>query len=97
MHEPDINLRCVQRVCGGIEVRHDGARARAESQTQHDQEGDGTDFDYAQVAGLSNELREKLVRVRPCDLGQASRISGMTPAAIALLLIHAKKQRRQSA
>jgi tRNA uridine 5-carboxymethylaminomethyl modification enzyme len=55
------------------------------------------DFDYAQVAGLSNELREKLARVRPSDLGQASRISGMTPAAIALLLIHAKKQRRQSA
>jgi tRNA uridine 5-carboxymethylaminomethyl modification enzyme len=55
------------------------------------------DFDYAGVAGLSNELREKLARVRPSDLGQAARISGMTPAAIALLLIHAKKQRRQSA
>jgi tRNA uridine 5-carboxymethylaminomethyl modification enzyme len=52
------------------------------------------DFDYAEVAGLSNELREKLVRIRPNDNGQAARISGMTPAAISLLLIHAKKNRR---
>jgi tRNA uridine 5-carboxymethylaminomethyl modification enzyme len=55
------------------------------------------DFDYAEVAGLSNELREKLARVRPDDIGQAARISGMTPAAISLLLIHAKKRRRRSA
>jgi tRNA uridine 5-carboxymethylaminomethyl modification enzyme len=54
-------------------------------------------FDYAEVAGLSNELKEKLARVRPDDIGQAARISGMTPAAISLLLIHAKKRRRQSA
>jgi tRNA uridine 5-carboxymethylaminomethyl modification enzyme len=51
------------------------------------------DFDYAVVAGLSNELREKLVRIRPNDIGQAARISGMTPAAISLLLIHTKKTR----
>jgi tRNA uridine 5-carboxymethylaminomethyl modification enzyme len=55
------------------------------------------DFDYAEVAGLSNELKEKLARVRPDDIGQAARISGMTPAAISLLLIHAKKRRRRSA
>jgi tRNA uridine 5-carboxymethylaminomethyl modification enzyme len=51
-------------------------------------------LDYAQVNGLSNELREKLARVRPNDIGQAARISGMTPAAISLLLIHVKKTRR---
>jgi tRNA uridine 5-carboxymethylaminomethyl modification enzyme len=51
------------------------------------------DFDYAQVVGLSNELREKLARVRPGDIGQAARISGMTPAAISLLLVHVKKTR----
>jgi tRNA uridine 5-carboxymethylaminomethyl modification enzyme len=52
------------------------------------------DFDYAQVNGLSNEIREKLARIRPNDIGQASRISGMTPAAISLLLIYLKRARR---
>ena len=47
--------------------------------------------------GLSNELREKLARIRPNDIGQAARISGMTPAALSLLLIHVKKRRRRSA
>jgi len=55
------------------------------------------DFDYARVTGLSNELREKLARIRPSDIGQAARISGMTPAAISLLLIHAKKRAQRSA
>ena len=50
-----------------------------------------TDFDYAAVTGLSNEVREKLERIRPMSIGQASRISGMTPAAMSLLLIHLKK------
>jgi tRNA uridine 5-carboxymethylaminomethyl modification enzyme len=39
------------------------------------------------VHGLSNELKEKLSRVRPASLGQASRISGMTPAAISVLMV----------
>ena len=55
------------------------------------------DFDYALVNGLSNELREKLTRIRPNDIGQAARISGMTPAAISLLLIHVKKRQRRVA
>ncbi len=50
------------------------------------------DFDYAALTGLSNEVREKLERIRPTSVGQASRISGMTPAAISLLLIHLKKR-----
>jgi len=49
------------------------------------------EFDYSQVTGLSNEVREKLERIRPTSVGQASRISGMTPAAVSLLLIHLKK------
>ncbi|MCK5875134.1 MAG: tRNA uridine-5-carboxymethylaminomethyl(34) synthesis enzyme MnmG [Alcanivoracaceae bacterium] len=49
------------------------------------------DFDYAIVSGLSNELRQKLQDIRPQTLGQASRISGMTPAAISLLRIYLKK------
>jgi tRNA uridine 5-carboxymethylaminomethyl modification enzyme len=54
-------------------------------------------LDYAAVRGLSNEIREKLTRVRPVDIGQAARISGMTPAAISLLLIHLKKLQRRIA
>ena len=45
------------------------------------------DFDFFRVHGLSNELKEKLDRVRPASLGQASRISGITPAAISVLMV----------
>jgi tRNA uridine 5-carboxymethylaminomethyl modification enzyme len=51
------------------------------------------DLDYAQVSALSHEVRQKLGRHRPATLGQASRISGVTPAAISLLLVHLKKRR----
>ena len=55
-------------------------------------------LDYASVRGLSNEVREKLARIRPASIGQASRISGVTPAAVSLLLIHLKKREyRESA
>jgi len=51
------------------------------------------DLDYGQVTALSFEVRQKLSRHRPQTLGQASRISGITPAAISLLLVHLKKGR----
>lgn len=50
------------------------------------------DLDYRAVAGLSNEVRDKLVRARPATLGQAARISGVTPAALTLLLAHVRRQ-----
>jgi tRNA uridine 5-carboxymethylaminomethyl modification enzyme len=49
------------------------------------------DLDYLQVTALSFEARQKLAKHRPETLGQASRISGITPASISLLLIHLKK------
>ncbi|ODS93104.1 MAG: tRNA uridine-5-carboxymethylaminomethyl(34) synthesis enzyme MnmG [Comamonas sp. SCN 65-56] len=49
------------------------------------------DLDYTQVAALSIEVRQKLQKHRPQTLGQASRISGITPAAVSLLLVHLKK------
>jgi len=49
-------------------------------------------FDYADVIGLAQEVREKLTSLRPATLGQAARIPGMTPAAISLLLVHLKKK-----
>jgi tRNA uridine 5-carboxymethylaminomethyl modification enzyme len=55
------------------------------------------DLDYAQVRALSFEVRQKLSQHRPRTIGQASRISGVTPAAISLLLVHLKKRRRPAA
>jgi tRNA uridine 5-carboxymethylaminomethyl modification enzyme len=51
------------------------------------------ELDYGQVTALSFEVRQKLSRHRPETLGQAARISGVTPAAISLLLVHLKKKR----
>jgi tRNA uridine 5-carboxymethylaminomethyl modification enzyme len=53
-------------------------------------------FSYDAVMGFSNEVREKLKRVRPASLGQASRISGVTPAAISVLLVALEKHKRMS-
>ena len=50
-----------------------------------------TELDYATVAGLSNEVKQKLNQHKPQTIGQASRIQGITPAAISLLLIHLKR------
>ncbi|WP_150305605.1 tRNA uridine-5-carboxymethylaminomethyl(34) synthesis enzyme MnmG [Pseudomonas saliphila] len=50
------------------------------------------DLDYQALSGLSNEIKHKLADVRPQTLGQASRIPGVTPAAVSLLLIHLKKR-----
>ena len=55
------------------------------------------DFDYTQVGGLSNEVVQKLCDTRPATLGQASRISGVTPAAVSLLMIYLKKRKYSSA
>lgn len=49
------------------------------------------DFSYAVIPGLSNELRQKLMAVRPDNLGQASRIPGMTPAALSVLMVYLKR------
>ncbi|MDI9819522.1 MULTISPECIES: tRNA uridine-5-carboxymethylaminomethyl(34) synthesis enzyme MnmG [unclassified Legionella] len=50
-------------------------------------------LDYTQVKGLSTEVMQKLTRIRPATLAQAGRISGVTPAALSLLLVHLKKHR----
>jgi hypothetical protein len=51
-----------------------------------------TDFDFASLTGLTREVKEKLLKIRPFSLGQASRISGVTPAAISILMVNLKKQ-----
>ena len=49
------------------------------------------DIDYSSLSGLSNEVVEKLTRVQPRNLGQASRISGITPAAVSILQVYLRK------
>jgi len=53
------------------------------------------DIDYETVDGLSNEARQKLIAARPTTLGQASRLEGMTPSAVSLILVHLKKRQLQ--
>ena len=63
-----------------------------ERQRRHEETGLPADFDYAQVRGLSHEVRQRLAEHRPPTLGVASRIPGVTPAAVSLLLIHLKRR-----
>ena len=50
------------------------------------------DLDYGRVAGLSTEVRQRLAAARPDTLGQASRLPGVTPAAVSVLLVHLKRR-----
>jgi tRNA uridine 5-carboxymethylaminomethyl modification enzyme len=55
-----------------------------------------SDLDYARLSGLSNEIKQKFIAVRPANLGQARRIEGVTPAALALIAAHARRAERSS-
>lgn len=66
-------------------------QAEIERQGRHEQTALPPDLDYQAVRGLSTEIRQKLARHRPATIGQASRISGVTPVAISLLLVHLKR------
>ena len=59
--------------------------------SRHEQTSLPETLDYGAVRGLSNEVSQKLAQHRPATIGQASRISGITPAAISLLLVHLKR------
>jgi tRNA uridine 5-carboxymethylaminomethyl modification enzyme len=79
-----------------IHTKYAGYIARQQDeinkQLRHEQTILPKEFDYATVSGLSNEVVAKLTDARPDTIGQASRISGITPAAISLLLVYLKKQ-----
>ncbi len=64
--------------------------------SQHEQTELPEALDYAEVRGLSNEACQKLAQHRPTTIGQAGRISGITPAAISLLLVHLKRHQYQA-
>lgn len=63
-----------------------------ERQKRHENTAIPANFDYKNISGLSNEVCAKLEQYRPISIGQASRISGITPAAISILLVNLKKQ-----
>ncbi len=82
-----------------LEVKYEGYIKRQQQQIQRSQKFEHRvipgSFDYDGVTGFSTEVREKLKRVKPASVGQASRISGVTPAAISLLLVAIERHRRQ--
>jgi len=79
-----------------IQIKYSGYIARQSDEIARHQRQEGMllpdDLDYSRVSGLSNEVSQKLASQRPVTLGQASRISGVTPAAVSLLLVHLKKR-----
>jgi tRNA uridine 5-carboxymethylaminomethyl modification enzyme len=84
-----------------IQSKYAGYIARQQAEVNRSERNDllpiPLDFDYARVRGLSNEVRGKLAAQRPQTIGQASRMSGVTPAAISLLLVYLKKRRLEQA
>jgi tRNA uridine 5-carboxymethylaminomethyl modification enzyme len=79
-----------------IQVKYDGYIKRQTEQIERfkrlEEVSFPEDFDFSSVIGLSAEVAEKLIKIRPLSLGQASRISGVTPAAISILMVNLKKQ-----
>lgn len=79
-----------------IQVKYEGYIARQQEEIERQQRNENTllpaTLDYRQVSGLSNEVIAKLNEHKPVSIGQASRISGVTPAAISILLVWLKKQ-----
>ncbi|MFM5676772.1 tRNA uridine-5-carboxymethylaminomethyl(34) synthesis enzyme MnmG [Aeromonas veronii] len=75
------------KYAGYIERQHD----EVEKQLRNENTLLPLDLDYREVNGLSNEVKAKLNAAKPQTIGQASRISGITPAAISILLVHLKK------
>jgi tRNA uridine 5-carboxymethylaminomethyl modification enzyme len=84
-----------------VQVRYAGYLGRQQEdiarRRRHETMEISNDFDYCRVRGLSSEVMEKLQNVRPDTIGQASRIPGVTPAAISLLLVYLKKSRQRVA
>jgi len=80
-----------------IQIKYQGYIDRQEEDIERLKKQENTilpeDFDYQQMQGLSNELKQKLLEAKPENIGRASRIPGITPAAVSLLLVYLKKHR----
>ncbi|GHD41967.1 tRNA uridine 5-carboxymethylaminomethyl modification enzyme [Marinobacter persicus] len=87
-----------------IEIKYEGYISRQADEIERLRKNENTalpiDLDYDVIGGLSNEIRQKLKEVRPETVAQASRIQGVTPAAVSQILVHLKKRdllKKQSA
>ena len=87
----ELQLEVTAKYAGYIERQH----KEIEKHARQDQLVLPDDIDYASVTGLSTEARERLDSARPATLGSASRLEGVTPSTVSLLLIHLKKRRLQ--
>jgi tRNA uridine 5-carboxymethylaminomethyl modification enzyme len=91
---PEIDPKVAEQV--EVQAKYSGYIKRQEEEVernlQHEETTMPENIDYTKVRGLSAEVIEKLSKHRPVSLGQASRIQGITPAAISLLRIHLKRQ-----
>jgi tRNA uridine 5-carboxymethylaminomethyl modification enzyme len=80
-----------------IDLKYEGYISRQQEEIDRLKSEGGmvipTVLDYGVIIGLSNEVRQKLIDVQPETIGQASRISGVTPAAVSLLMVHIKKSK----
>ncbi|MBR9827066.1 MAG: tRNA uridine-5-carboxymethylaminomethyl(34) synthesis enzyme MnmG [Oceanospirillales bacterium] len=92
--EPIDDIQAAEQV--EIQLKYSGYIERQKSEIEQMRRQENTrlpeNFDYSQISGLSNELKLKLDQQRPETLAQASRIQGMTPAALSLLLVYLKKR-----
>ena len=90
---PETDTQVIEQI--EISAKYQGYIERQQEEVQRAAGQENTvlppDLDYSVVSGLSNEVQQKLRLHKPETLGQASRIQGITPAAISLLLIHLKK------
>lgn len=79
-----------------IQTKYDGYISRQQEEIDRLKRNENTklpiDFDYSSISGLSNEMKQKLLDVRPESIAQASRIPGVTPAAVSLILVFLKKK-----
>jgi tRNA uridine 5-carboxymethylaminomethyl modification enzyme len=95
---PDISLRDDAGEQVEIQVKYEGYIQRQLNQIARfagmEQRSIPEDLDYDSVTGLGAEVRQKLKQVQPASLGQAARISGVTPAAISLLMVALEKRKR---
>jgi tRNA uridine 5-carboxymethylaminomethyl modification enzyme len=95
---PELSAQIIEQI--EIEVRYAGYVQRQEEEIVRARAAQELrlplDLDYAAIHGLSHEIRQKLSRHRPATVGQAARISGVTPVAVSLLLVHLKKRRSRA-
>jgi len=109
LRRPDVDYAAIAELGGpvpddpqvreqvAIQLKYAGYIARQQAEIARHEHNEAlpipADFDYAQVRGLSVEVRQRLAQLRPETVGQAARVSGVTPAAISLLLVYLKKRR----